>query len=149
MHLLIKIKSSVQEYYQPVVNPENVGYDLYFEEDYEILPNTKQVLKFGIQCEVKNENQGQNVAYFLIPRSSISKTHLFQVNSIGVIDASYRGEIMAIVYNYGTTQHSIKKGERLFQLVPIHQGLPFDSVTIVNDLSKTERGMGGFGSTGK
>ena len=147
-HLLLKVKNTVMEFYSTQIQDENIGYDLYFEKDFEIPSQSKQILTFGIQCEVKDEHQ-QNVAYFLVPRFSISKTNLLMVNSIGVIDASYRGEIMAVVYNYGPTSHWVKRGERLFQLIPINHGMPFTSVQWVETLSSTQRGTGGFGSTGK
>ena len=68
-------------------------------------------------------------------------------NSIGLIDAGYRGEIMAMCDNIKTYSYIIEKGQRLFQLVatdssPIHYEL-------VEELEMTTRGAGGFGSTGK
>jgi dUTP pyrophosphatase len=81
-----------------------------------------------------------------MPRSSIAKTPLRLSNSIGLIDAGYRGEIMAAVDNIKNEAFTVTPGQRLFQLVamdgsPIH----FD---IVDALSDSSRGMGGFGSTG-
>ena len=150
MKLLFQIDESVISYYKN--NPynydnENVGVDLYFDDDYIVPAGKKALLKFGIKCEVINEF-GRNVAYFLVPRSSISKTPLIQANSIGIIDAGYRGYIMAMVYNTSDIDYSLKKGERLFQLVPINNGKPFNSIEIVSTLSETIRGTGGFGSTG-
>ena len=83
----------------------------------------------------------------LVPRSSISKTPLRMANSIGIIDAGYRGEIMAAVDNISDEDYMISPGDRLFQLVhptlyPIH-------ASVESNLSDTERGEGGFGSTGK
>lgn len=151
MKLLIKIDNTVSTFYNSIpnnTNNENCGFDLFFDDDYIIQPNSKAVLKFGIKAEVIDSNDN-NVAYFLIPRSSIAKTNLIQANSIGLIDASYRGYIMAVVHNIGKTEHYIKKGERLFQLVPINNGKPFDSIEIVDNLSLTTRNTGGFGSTGR
>ena len=86
-------------------------------------------------------------AYYLFPRSSISKSPLRMANSIGLIDGGYRGEIMAVCDNIKSFSYIAEKGQRLFQLVatdssPIHYKL-------VNELSETSRGSGGFGSTGK
>lgn len=150
LKLLLKIDNGMEAYYKNVSNnstSENCGYDLYFDDDYLIPEGKKTVLKFGVKAEVIHNDT--NVAYFLMPRSSISKTTLFQVNSVGLIDAGYRGYIMACVYNYGSVDHYVKKGDRLFQLLPINNGLPFDSVEIVDTLSETARGSGGFGSTGR
>ena len=82
-----------------------------------------------------------------MPRSSISKTPLRQCNSIGLIDAGYRGEIMAAVDNIKETSFTVNPGQRLFQLVSMDGGAI--SFEIVPELSETERGKGGFGSTGK
>jgi len=98
-------------------------------------------IKFGISCE---PDDGR--AYYLFPRSSISKTPLRMSNSIGLIDGGYRGEIMAMCDNIKGETYTAQKGQRLFQLVasdssPIHYELS-------EELSETTRGHGGFGSTG-
>jgi len=81
-----------------------------------------------------------------MPRSSISKTPLRLSNSIALIDAGYRGEIMAAVDNIKDDIFYIKKGQRLFQLVSM-DGSPIN-LELVNELTQTTRGEGGFGSTG-
>ena len=86
-------------------------------------------------------------SYMLVPRSSISKTPLRMANSIGIIDAGYRGEIMAAVDNRGDKDYMIVPGQRLFQIV--HPTLCPFNVGVVDKLSETDRGDGGFGSTGK
>jgi dUTP pyrophosphatase len=82
-----------------------------------------------------------------MPRSSIAKTPLRQCNSIGLIDAGYRGEIMAAVDNIKNEAYTVEKGQRLFQLVAM-DGSPIH-FEIVDELTETTRGEGGFGSTGK
>ena len=68
-------------------------------------------------------------------------------NSIGLIDGGYRGEIMASCDNIKDFDYTISKGDRLFQLVsPDSSSIEYE---IVNNLSDTTRGTGGFGSTGK
>ena len=84
--------------------------------------------------------------YLLMPRSSISKTPLRLCNSVGLIDAGYRGEIMAAVDNIKQDDYTISVGQRLFQIVAM-DGSPL-SFELVNELSLTSRGAGGFGSTG-
>ena len=86
-------------------------------------------------------------SYMLVPRSSISKTPLRMANSIGIIDAGYRGEIMAAVDNIKTEDYTVKPNQRLFQLVAMN-GAPI-TFEIVDELSDSTRGEGGFGSTGK
>ena len=138
------------------------GIDLYCLNSISVMPGEEVRINFGISCEmlhthnIKQSDKGltrkstevkDNRSYLLIPRSSISKTPLIMSNSIGLIDAGYRGEIMASVRNVGKSQFIIEKGMRLFQIVA------FDGsnikIEIVNLLSETERGAGGFGSTGK
>jgi dUTP pyrophosphatase len=149
LKLLLKIDNGMEAYYKNEAcnsNSENIGVDLFFDEDYLIPKGKKTTLKFGVKAEAINNDK--NVAYLLVPRSSISKTTLFQVNSVGVIDAGYRGYIQACVYNYGNEDHFAKKGERLFQIVALNDGKPFDSIEIVETLSASQRGENGFGSTG-
>ena len=81
-----------------------------------------------------------------MPRSSISKTPLRLCNSIGLIDAGYRGEIMAAVDNIKEEDYTIDFGQELFQIVAM-DGSPL-TFELVDTLSQTDRGDGGFGSTG-
>ena len=120
----------------------DAGLDLYVLEDVEFKPGETKLIKLGISCEPLN-----GVAYFLFPRSSISKTPLRLSNSIGLIDAGYRGEIMASCDNIKEMDYIAKKGDRLFQLVAANcSAISYD---IVDELTETTRGTGGFGSTGK
>ena len=118
------------------------GLDLYILENQIFKPGETNKIKLGISCEAKN-----NKSYFLFPRSSISKTPLRMANSIGLIDAGYRGEIMAVCDNIKDFEFKINKGDWLFQLVS--SALSAINFKIVDKLSETDRGSGGFGSTGK
>tara|TARA_B100001094_G_scaffold244740_1_gene241129 strand:- start:475 stop:912 length:438 start_codon:yes stop_codon:yes gene_type:complete len=118
------------------------GLDLYVLEDVLIKKNETVLIKLGIACESLS-----NKSYYLMPRSSISKTPLRMSNSIGLIDAGYRGEIMASCDNIKDFDYHVKTGERLFQLVS-PDASPITYV-ISDSLSETTRGTGGFGSTGK
>jgi dUTP pyrophosphatase len=87
----------------------------------------------------------------VFPRSSIRKTRLQLSNSVGVIDSGYRGELQATFNKITTTienqKNDYKVGDRVCQIVIIpHPPIEFDEV---DELSDTERGEGGFGSTGK
>ena len=88
-------------------------------------------------------------AYWMLPRSSISKTPLRLANSVGLIDAGYRGTLLAAVDNYDDASFAISAGARLFQL-SAPDLLPFDDIQIVDTIpgGPTLRGAGGFGSTG-
>ena len=120
----------------------DAGLDLYVLEELEFLPGETHLIKLGISCQPINGK-----AYYLFPRSSISKTPLRMSNSIGLIDGGYRGEIMASCDNIKNVPYIIKKGQRLFQLVSTDSS-PI-SYKIVDSLEDSTRGEGGFGSTGK
>ena len=120
----------------------DAGLDLYVLEDIVFDPGETKLIKLGISCEPKDGK-----AYYLFPRSSISKTPLRMSNSIGLIDGGYRGEIMASCDNIKNFEFMAKKGDRLFQLVASDSSSI--SYALVDDLSSTTRGSGGFGSTGK
>jgi dUTP pyrophosphatase len=83
---------------------------------------------------------------YIFPRSSISKTDHYLRNSVGVIDSGYRGEIKIrmSVPELGTKQY--KNGDKIAQLIIMK--LPWVDIEEVDELSETDRGEGGFGSTG-
>ena len=86
-------------------------------------------------------------AFYMYPRSSLSKTPLRLANSVGIIDAGYRGELMAVLDNRKTDgSYAVGKGQRLMQICMPNLE-PFQ-VQLVDSLDETERGEGGFGSTG-
>jgi len=92
---------------------------------------------------------GRFRAYWMLPRSSISKTPLRLANSVGLIDAGYRGPLLAMVYSTGA-DFTVAFGERYFQIAgPELQ--PFERIEIVDEIpgGATIRGAGGFGSTGR
>jgi len=117
------------------------GLDLYCPEELVFASGETKPIRLQIACEPVNSS-----SYWLIPRSSISKTPLRMCNSIGLIDAGYRGELTAFCDNISGEQYTVKPGQRLFQLVAMN-GEPI-SFELVDRLSDTSRGTGGFGSTG-
>ena len=120
----------------------DAGLDLYTLEEVKIEPGETRLIEFGIACQPANGK-----AYFLIPRSSISKTPLRMANSIGLIDGGYRGQIMAAVDNIKSEPYTVESGTRLFQLIfPDCSPISYE---LSDELSETTRGSGGFGSTGK
>jgi deoxyuridine 5'-triphosphate nucleotidohydrolase len=83
----------------------------------------------------------------IVPRSSVGvKWHLTLSNTVGIIDADYRNEIYMIFDNWTNYPIPVKKGERLAQL--IYLPLPVTTLKFVDKLDDTERGLGGFGSSG-
>ena len=144
MHLKIKprnnsVSSMYEEHGQFHVG--DAGLDLFVVENQTIEGGKTELINLGISCETTDKRP-----YFLMPRSSISKTPIRLCNSIGLIDAGYRGEIMAAVDNIKEEDYTINAGQRLFQIVAM-DGSPL-SFELVDALSSTSRGAGGFGSTG-
>ena len=120
----------------------DAGVDVYVINKQTIDPGETALIHLQIACEPADERP-----YLLMPRSSIGKTPLRMCNSIGLIDGGYRGEIMAVVDNIKNEAYTIEPGQRLFQLVGM-DGSPIH-FKLVDELSETARGEGGFGSTGK
>ena len=139
------LDATLSEFYKVRSNfGTDSGYDLYCSEDVTVPPNSTATLDFKIRCSPLFQKVS---GYYLYPRSSISKTPLMMANSVGIIDYGYRGNIMAKVYNTSSSVYEVKRGDRLFQLcLPTLE--PFN-VAFVAELDATERGEGGFGSTGK
>lgn len=147
MHLLIKTDNiELQEKYNCHTNyhPGDSGLDLFCPKDILVKSGDTVKIDLQIQCEALNNNRN-NVSYYLYPRSSIVKTPLRLANSVGIIDAGYRGNIMAFVDNIKGDDYIVEKNTRLFQICSGDLSpLTFE---LVNDLSDTSRGAGGFGST--
>ena len=120
----------------------DAGLDLFIVKNQTIEPGSSTRIHLGISCENIDLRP-----FLLMTRSSISKTPIRLSNSVGLIDAGYRGEIMAAVDNIKDYSYDIEKGQRLFQLVSMSgEAIHFD---LVDTLSDSSRGEGGFGSTGK
>lgn len=134
----------------------NAGFDLHVAENM-VVKQTPILLPFGVVMRLlkvepvanglPNELQKTDSHFWLLPRSSIYKTGLMMANSVGVIDKSYRGELKAPVWSM-TAHSEVTKGDRLFQIVAPDMGW-IRHVRWVDSLPNTERGAGGFGSTGK
>lgn len=121
------------------------GIDLYCanKEDITINPNESAKIDSGIKIAIPEGYFGA-----IYPRSSTGvKKNLMLANTVGIIDSDYRGEIMVYFYNYGKNPQVIKNGDRLAQLVI--QPYSRMEIELVDKLDDTDRGDGGFGSTGR
>jgi len=125
------------------------GLDLYNGKVTKVKDNQYEI-DFLFQCEMikYNEESSKNLSFLLVPRSSIVKTNFRMSNSIGVIDAGYRGNLKAFVDVINNDSDVPKEGERMFQII-LGSLEPIDNIEIADTLSETSRGHGGFGSTGK
>ena len=120
----------------------DAGLDLFVINEQTISAGEATLIHLQIACE-----NTENRPYLVMSRSSIGKTPLRLANAVGLIDAGYRGEIMAVVDNIKKEDYTVEPGQRLFQLVAM-DGSPI-FFELVEELSDTSRGGGGFGSTGK
>ena len=122
---------------------DDIGYDLYADGEYVIKPNKVILVQLGISIQLP-----ENVGGFVLPRSGLASKHLIApINSPGLIDPGYTGELMIPLMNYSDETYTVTKHERVAQLVVISTGtITFDEVS---DLDESDRSSGGFGSTGK
>lgn len=145
--LIPKVKVSVVKLNEDAVIPTYgtagaAGFDFYSVDDYVVKPGETLIVKTGLAMSVP---AGTYLA--VVPRSGVSfKTKIRVSNSPGTVDSDFTGEVGILVDNTGTEDFVIEKGYRIAQglILPYFQA-NFD---IVDSLDETERGAGGFGSTG-
>lgn len=145
-------ETAAEAYNRVPMKDRNSGFDLYCNR---ILSENEasNTIMVGQGCHaVAMDEEGRTRAYWLVPRSSISKTAFALRNSMGLIDATYRGELIAAIGSVVAPPHPVVSpliGTRICQLARPDL-LPWTSVEVVTELpdSSTLRGSGGFGSTG-
>lgn len=143
------MKVSVKKLHPEAVLPTygsefSAGADLYAlaEKDLVLQPGETKLVKTGLALEIPEGYVG-----LLYARSGLAtKRGLAPANKVGVIDSDYRGEIMVALHNHSSEEQRVLPKERIAQLV-IAPYLKADFFEC-EDLSSTERGAGGFGSTG-
>ena len=156
LELLPENPNAAKFYKNSVRSNDNAGVDLFVPTDVTFQPGEKKLVSMGVKARmitnnqhyayVNDEDRDPSVHYWMPSRSSISKTGLLLLNSIGVIDKSYRGELMAFLWNTTDKVVEVKEGDRLVQIVAPDMG-HINSIHLVNSLDETARGSGGFGST--
>jgi len=118
------------------------GADLHSAEAIVIPPGERREVGTGIALAIP-----QGYAGFVQPRSGLAFRHgIMVVNSPGLIDAGYRGEVRVCLYNSGAEPFAVAPGDRIAQLVI--QRVETPGFALVEELDETGRGSGGFGSTG-
>ena len=118
------------------------GMDVVSAEDVTIAPGARHAVATGLALAIPRGYEVQ-----VRPRSGLALKHGITVpNTPGTIDSDYRGEVKVILINHGTEPFAIQRGDRVAQLVlaPVVQAA-WEEVT---ELDATDRGEGGFGSTG-
>lgn len=118
------------------------GLDVYCPFHIKVPADSQKKIPLGIAVEIPKGHMG-----LLVPRSSMSKTPLRCANSVGIIDADYRGELSIAYENVSCSDYTIFRGDRIAQLIIVP--IAVVDVEEAQTLGETERGNGGYGSTGK
>ena len=124
--------------------PGSAGYDVASAEpDFVLQPGERRLVATGLAIELPDDVECQ-----VRPRSGLALRHgVGMVNAPGTVDADYRGEVGVLLVNWGRQAVEIARGDRIAQLVvaPVERA----ELQLVDKLGRTDRGGGGFGSTGK
>ncbi|RDY29740.1 dUTP diphosphatase [Romboutsia weinsteinii] len=139
----LKIKKLNKEAILPnFAHKGDAGMDLYSVEDVVIPSGESRLIKTGISLELPKMTEAQ-----VRPRSGLAlKNSITVLNTPGTIDEGYRGEVGVILINHGKEDFTVTKHMKIAQMVlkPIYEV----NIVEANELSDSERGIGGFGSTG-
>lgn len=121
---------------------QDAACDLYADADMNIPPFSTELVFTGLAMSFPS-----NLVACVCSRSGLARDGVTVANAPGIVDSSYRGNIGVILHNDSETPFTIKRGDRIAQLMflPVIHA-QFD---IVDELEDTDRGEGGFGSTGK
>jgi len=142
----IKVKKLKENAILPTYgSAEAAGADLYacLEEDVTIAPGETAFIPTGLSMMIP-----QGTAGLIYARSGMAcKRGLAPANKVGVIDSDYRGEFIVVLHNHGSQTQTVSHGERIAQLIITPVFTP--GFTEVDELTLSQRGSGGFGSTGK
>jgi dUTPase len=177
--LELLVDEGAKEYYAPIKERpnDNAGFDLFLSKTVQTKTSEVSLCPLGCRARMIRcypDEMEEEVHYWLAPRSSIWKSGVIMVNSMGIIDRTYRGPLMGAVLpiykmdGHWSVMHedsdydmlvrsckdkpvlepSLEKGIRLFQILAPDMGW-IKEVRLVDSLPETSRGEGGFGSTGK
>ncbi|GFQ86852.1 deoxyuridine 5'-triphosphate nucleotidohydrolase [Trichonephila clavata] len=116
------------------------GYDLYSAYDYVVPAQGKVLAMTDIQVQVPSGHYGR-----VAPRSGLAVKNFIDVGA-GVVDEDYRGNLGVVLFNFGSEPFKVVKGDRIAQF--ICEKISYPELEEVENLDDTERGKGGFGSTG-
>ena len=123
---------------------EDLGYDIYSADTVTIAPRGHSVVPTGVAIELTSAD-GTPMGALVRDRSSMAARRL--TITAGVIDAGYRGEIKVLIENLGDVAAEIHAGDKLANLIPYP--VLTTPVEVVDDLTHSKRGAGGFGSSGR
>ena len=118
----------------------DAGLDLYSPGLHIVPAGGSAIIDTGVHVQLP-----PNTAGMLKSKSGLNVKH--DITSEGVIDVGYTGSIVVKLYNHGTTPYTVRKGDKISQLVIVPVVIP--PIKVVDSLEETERGDNGFGSTGR
>lgn len=124
----------------------SAGYDLFACLDESVIIDVGEIKKIplGIAIEIGDKD----IVALAYARSSLATKHgISPANCVGVIDSDYRGEVCIFLINHGAAPYTVANGDRIAQLVLTPIFTP--EIEEVTEITQTQRGAGGFGSTGK
>ncbi len=123
-------------------HPGDAGIDLFARNETVLAPGEWAMMPTGIALAIPEGHAG-----LVAPRSGLAARNAISVvNGPGVIDAGYRGEVNVILINHGPHSVTLERGDRVAQLLVVPVAIP--TLVEVEELPDSERGTGGFGSTG-
>ncbi len=143
----IELKILHENCYPDYATPGSAGVDLraasIHESGFKIYPSQQLLISTGIAIHINDPGY----AGMIIPRSGLGKKGIVLGNLVGLIDSDYQGEIIVLLWNRGNEVVKIEYMDRIAQLVivPVVQA----QFEIVQEFEQSQRGQGGFGSTGK
>ena len=121
----------------------DAGVDLYSRADYLVKPGERVLVSTGLKMAIPPGYEGQ-----VRPKSGLALKHGITVlNTPGTVDSPYRGEVGVIIINHDACPYTVKKGEKIAQMV--FNKVEYAVFQEVKELDATTRGEGGYGSTGK
>ena len=140
IHQVVECRVDNAAYLPKRANPTDAGADLRSTEVFELFPGETKLADTGVAVKIP-----EGFAGFVFNRSGQGKKGIIVLNGVGVIDSDYRGNIKVALKNISDDKHKIEFGDRIAQLVI----MPIILCDFVDSWNDTERGSGGFGSTGQ
>lgn len=136
------LREEARQFIPKYATPGSAAFDLHALDPVIIPPFSTEMIGTGLAVYI----QDPKLAGLLLPRSSMGKRGLMLANSVGLIDSDYQGELKVMLWNRTDDRITINPFERIAQLmiIPVVQV----QLNVVTDFEATERGTGGFGSTG-
>ena len=123
-------------------NKDDAGMDLFATKDYILMPNHRALVGTGLKMEIPRGYEMQ-----IRPKSGLAlRNGITILNTPGTIDAGYRGEVGVILINKSSIPYRVEKGQKIAQAV--FNKIEKAKIIVSENFSKTDRGEGGFGSTG-